>query len=80
MAWIFEKIWGWMCRQVTGRGEGNIRRKKLCKLKLSDVLIMSSLFSTKSIPQTKDSEVYLHVSKGYIGVGMGNQQPRLNIK
>lgn len=66
---MFEKIWGWMCRQVTGSGEGNIMRKKLCKPKLSNILIMSSLFSTKSIPQTEDNEVYLYVSKGYVGGG-----------
>ena len=33
---------------------------------------MSSLFGVKSVPQTKVSEAYLNVSKGYIEVRIGN--------
>lgn len=62
-----------------GAGKGTVRTE-LCKLMLREpktwegnILIMSSLVSIKSAPQTKVNGVYFCVSKGHIGMGLGNQ-------
>lgn len=47
-----------------------LRKPKTYK---SNILIMSSLFSMKSVPQTKVNGMYFCISKGHIGVGLGNQ-------
>lgn len=52
---------------------------ELCKLMLrelktyeSNILIMRSLFSIKSVPHTNVKGVYFCISEGQIGVVMGN--------